>query len=165
MVQGFNDCISKPIVEEELHYILKKYLKSEDDSTKQTNDTNLLEKPHNLNTAILEEAGINVKSSLIQLKDMNTYNTLLTDFYNELDNNIFSLFEHKNSNNLDKYYVCSSELRKQAQKLGFTKFAEVLAEHEKAAKEKDTEYITNNYSKLKMQSIAVNKKIKEYLGR
>ena len=31
--QGFNDCLSKPIVEEELYYLLKKYLKPEEQSS------------------------------------------------------------------------------------------------------------------------------------
>ena len=31
--QGFNDCLSKPIIEEELYYILKKYLKPEEQSS------------------------------------------------------------------------------------------------------------------------------------
>ena len=165
--QGFDDCMSKPIIEEDLYYMLKKYLKSNDivQETIQISETNIEQTQRTLDTSILEQAGINVKASLIQLKDIDTYNRTITEFYDQLDTNILTLFDHKNTDNLDKYYVCSSEMKKQALKLGFNNFATILAEHETAAKEKNTEYITSNFSKIKMESLTVKSIIKKYIGR
>jgi response regulator RpfG family c-di-GMP phosphodiesterase len=165
--QGFDDCMSKPIIEEDLYYMLKKYLKSNDivPETIQISETNIEQTQRTLDTSILEQAGINVKASLIQLKDIDTYNRTITEFYDQLDTNILTLFDHKNTDNIDKYYVCSSEMKKQALKLGFNNFATILAEHETAAKEKNTEYITSNFSKIKMESLTVKSIIKKYIGR
>ena len=165
--QGFDDCMSKPIIEEDLFYMLKKYLKNNDAPIEQIQivETNNPETPKILDTSILENAGVNVKASLIQLKDIDTYNNKLIEFYEQLDSNILSLFEFKNSNSLDRYYACVSEMKKQAAQLGFTKFSEKLYEHELASKDDNSDFINNNFSKLKMESVSINNIIKKYLGR
>ena len=165
--QGFDDCMSKPIIEEDLFYMLKKYLKNNDAPIEQIQivETNNPETPKVLDTSILENAGVNVKASLVQLKDIDTYNNKLIEFYEQLDSNILSLFEFKNSNSLDRYYACVGEMKKQAAQLGFTKFSEKLYEHELASKDDNSDFINNNFSKLKMESISVNNTIKKYLGR
>ena len=163
--QGFDDCMSKPIVEEELYYMLKKYLKSNEE----TQQIQIVGTQNNVLTAydikVLEDAGINVKASLVQLKDIDTFNKTITEYYDQLDTNILTLFEHKNSQNFEKYYVCVSELKKQTKQLGFNNFADKLTEHEIASKEKNIDYITNNFSKIKMESISIKNLIKKYLGR
>ena len=165
--QGFDDCMSKPIIEEDLFYMLKKYLKNNDAPIEQIQivETNNPETPKVLDTSILENAGVNVKASLVQLKDIDTYNNKLIEFYEQLDSNILSLFEFKNSNSLERYYACVGEMKKQAAKLGFTKFSEKLYEHELASKDDNSDFINNNFSKLKMESVSVNNTIKKYLGR
>mgnify|MGYP003309796254 CR=1 FL=1 len=144
--------------------ISMEYLKNNDAPIEQIQivETNNPETPQILDTSILENAGVNVKASLVQLKDIDTYNNKLIEFYEQLDGNILSLFEFKNSNSLDWYYACVSEMKKQAAQLGFTKFSEKLYEHELASKDDNSDFINNNFSKLKMESVSINNIIKKY---
>ena len=164
--QGFDDCMSKPIVEEELYYMLKKYLKSEETPAEEINYANVAnELPMNYDTCVLENAGINVKGCLVELKNIDTYNKLIDELYNELDNQMNLLYGYKNENVLSSYEDSIHHLKIYATKLGFKKFEELLNEHELAAKEKNREFIKNNYTKLKMESLHVSELIKKYIGR
>ncbi len=160
--QGFDDCMPKPIVEEDLFYVLKRFLKENDGSA-----TPVVEEPPitNIDTTILEEAGVNVKGSLELLKDTDLYNKTMEEFYSNLENKLNSLFEYKNKEDFENYSILANSLKTDARQLGFNEFGDLAYEHELAAKEKNIEFITTNYPKLKMESIRMYDLIKKHLGK
>ena len=160
--QGFDDCMPKPIVEEELFYMLKRFLKENEqptitapvEQTKPTYDQN-----------ILKEFGVDIESSLTLLKDMETYNSKIEIFYQELEEKMSALFKYRNEQNMEDYCIVTHALKTEAKYLGFDKFSELAYEHELNAREKNIDYITSNYPKLKMESIRIQDLVKKYLGK
>ena len=161
--QGFDECLAKPIVEEELYKILKRYLKENKSNTKPitTEELNKNEK-HNLK--LLEKQGVNVKQGLELLKDIDMYELTLTEFYEELEEKLNNLNEYKNNKDLDSYSILAHSLKTESRYLGFNDFADMAYDHELAAKENNQEFVDKNYPELKMEAIKNYDIIKIYLG-
>ena len=160
--EGFDDCLAKPIVEEELYYILKKYLKENKNKTKEITSKDLLKNDKN-NLKILEENGVNVKQGLELLKDIEMYKMTLNEFYEELDEKISQLNDYRKNKDLDSYSILAHSLKTEARYLGFNDLADMAYEHELASKENNQEFVNSNYSVLKMESIRIYDLIKKYL--
>ena len=160
--QGFDDCMPKPIVEEELFYMLKRFLKeNEKPAVAEVKETPKIE----YDKTLLEEFGVDLESSLSLLKDMETYNNKMEIFYQELEGKLSALFQYRNEQNLSDYGIVAHALKTEAKYLGFDKFSELAYEHELNAREKNIDYINSNYPKLKMESIRIQDLVKKYLGK
>ena len=161
ITQGFDDCMPKPIVEEELFYMLKRFLKETE-----TEDNEVSTKPKfNPDMHLLTDFGVNVEGALELLKTEEAYNDKMNDFYEDLENKINTLFELKNNSNLEDYAILTHALKTEARYLGFDAFSDIAYEHELNAKEKNIDYIVSNYPKLKMESIRIYDLVKKYLGK
>ena len=159
--QGFDDCMSKPIVEEDLYYMLKRFLRSNDVEITLNHDT----QEAKYDTRILEEAGVNVKLGMDLLDGQEKYQKAVEEFIGQVENKMNELFGHKINSNATEYGICAKELKDLANRIGYNDFANKIAEHEQAGKEKNLTFINSNFTKLKMESIKVTDTIKKYLGR
>ena len=161
--QGFDDCLPKPIIEEELYHILRKYLKENKNASKEIT-SNELSKAAKGSLKILEQNGVNVKQGLELLKDIEMYNITITEFFEELEEKIFQLETYKNNKDLDSYSILAHSLKTEARYLGFNDLADMSYEHELASKENNLDFVNKNYRDLKMESIRIYDIIKKYLG-
>ncbi len=159
--QGFDDCMSKPIVEEDLYYMLKKFLRSNDVEITLNHDT----QDEKYDTRILEEAGVNVKLGMDLLDGQENYQKAVEEFIDQVESKMNELFGYKINSNTTEYGTCAKELKDLANRIGYNDFANKIAEHEQAGKEKNLTFINSNFTKLKMESIKVTDTIKKYLGR
>ena len=163
--QGFDDCMPKPIVEENLYYMLKRFLQ---EKGAPAHEVGVIESPkveHIPDQKVLEENEINVETSLETHGDMNNYNTAAESFYNIIEEKLAQLYEYKNNSDLDNYCILCRAIKDEADSLGFINFSKLAAEHEQASKDKNIEYIDSNYAKLKMESIKTLDVLKKYLGK
>ena len=168
--QGFDDCLPKPIVEEDLYYMLKRFLKGKDEPVAVVNDVGaVMVAPEKVtyvtDQKVLEENEVNLEGSLQVLENMDAYTKAADAFYKILDEKLAQLYEYKNSDDIDSYYILCKALKEEANEIGFTKFAEIAAEHENACKDKNMDFINANYTKLKMESLRVSDVLKKYLGK
>ena len=161
--QGFDDCLPKPIIEEELYHILRKYLKENKNASKEIT-SNELNKAEKGSLKILEQNGVNVKQGLELLKDIEMYNITITEFFEELEEKISQLETYKNNKDLDSYSILAHSLKTEARYLGFNDLADMSYEHELASKENNLDFVNKNYRDLKMESIRIYDIIKKYLG-
>ena len=161
--QGFDDCLPKPIIEEELYHILRKYLKENKNASKEIT-SNELSKAEKGSLKILEQNGVNVKQGLELLKDIEMYNITITEFFEELEEKISQLETYKNNKDLDSYSILAHSLKTEARYLGFNDLADMSYEHELASKENNLDFVNKNYRDLKMESIRIYDIIKKYLG-
>lgn len=159
--EGFDDCLPKPIVEDNLNRILRKYLKETSSETEENTKAESSE----FNIKILEENGVDVKHGLDLLKDIEMYNMTITEFYEELDDKLKELEEYKNTKNMDDYSILVHSLKTEARYLGFNDLSDMAYEHELASKENNIEYVNKNYQKIVKEAERLNKIMKEYLGR
>ena len=161
--EGFDDCLAKPIVDEDLYYILKKYLKESEEKVSSSEKKESREKENRI--SILEKNGINVQQGLELLKDIEMYNMTLTEFYDELEDKLNDLNNYRKAKDCDSYSILVHSLKTEARYIGCNALADMSYEHELAAKNNNIDFINNNYSKLKMESIKVKDTIKEYLKK
>ena len=158
--EGFDDCMPKPIVEEELFYMLKRFLKETPSSEIQSTTFQ-----KQLDKSILENFGVDINSSLELLKDMETYNSNIELFYQELEEKMNLLLNYKNKNDMEQYAILTHALKTEAKYLGFDEFSDLAYEHELNARENNIEYIASNYPKLKMESLRIYDLVKKYLEK
>ena len=162
--KGFDDCLSKPIVEEELHCMIKKFLiKGNEIPLKKQNENNQ-EQNVMLKPKTLSEFGVNIEAAL-ELLNEEKYNKELEIFYNIINEKMNKLYEYKTAKDLENYYILVRALKEKALILGLTKFANIAKDQEQYSKENNQEYIDHNYSKLKMESIRINDILKKYFGK
>ena len=125
--QGFDDCLAKPIVEEELYHMLRKFLKEvtqeelqqmalEQPVAQSTTEEKVEESsPDDLhNVELLKDNDINVDAGLELLKDMEMYNMTLEEFYNELQTKLDELNGYKEAGNMDDYAILAHALKTEA---------------------------------------------------
>ena len=160
--QGFDDCLPKPIIEEDLYKILRKYLK-ETDEKPQTITTEELDKNED-KLSILEENGINVTQGLELLKDIEMYEITMQGFSDEIDEKMSKLKEFIDKEDTDNYNILVHSLKTESRYIGCNALADMSYEHELASKENDLDYITKNYTALKKEAVRINEVIKQYLG-
>ena len=160
--EGFDDCLPKPIVDEELYHILKKYLKENTSSKKEEKKE---ETKNNSDIKILEDNGINVQQGLELLKDMEMYNLTMNEFYEELDSKLTDLNDYKKNEDMDNYSILAHSLKTEARYLGLNDLADMAYEHELASKENKTDFVNENYKNLKMEALRINDVIKKYLNK
>ena len=158
--EGFDDCLPKPIVEENLNRIMRKYLKE----TETVEEQNTEEATQESNIKILEESGIDIKHGLDLLKDIDMYNMTMNEFYEEINDKLKDLKEYIDNQNMDDYSILVHSLKTEARYLGFNNLSDMAYEHEQASKENNIEFVKNNYSKLVKESERLIKIMKEYLN-
>ena len=160
---GFDDCLAKPIVEEELYFMLKKFLK-ETEVPKGPVTTEDLQSNESHNIELLENNRINVAAGLELLKDMDMYNMTLEEFYNELQNKITDLEKYKDDGNMDDYAILAHALKTEARYVGCNELGDMAYEHELAGKEKNKDLVNQKFEELKTEANRVYEVIKRYLG-
>ncbi len=161
--EGFDDCLPKPIIDEDLYRILKKYLKESNELPNKITSSDLQENSK-YNIKYLEENGVNVTQGLELLKDIEMYNVTMSQFFDELDEKLRELKIFKDNEDMDNYNILVHSLKTESRYLGFNDLADISYEQELASKEKNIEYITNNYSVLKKEAIRIKNIIEKYLG-
>ncbi len=163
--EGFDDCLAKPIVDEDLYHVLRKYLKETKEEKTSSNNQEEPKSKKEQSITILEENGINVQQGLELLKDIEMYNMTMTEFYDELESKLNDLNEYKEQEDMDSYSILAHSLKTEARYLGCNDLADMSYEHELAAKDNNIDFVNKNYSKLKMESIRIYDIIKKYLDK
>ena len=168
--KGFDDCLAKPIVEEELYYMLRKFLKETKEEPKQEEvkeETSVNEtKPNDVhNVELLKSNKINVDAGLELLKDMEMYDMTLEEFYNELQNKIKDLTEFKESGNMDDYAILAHALKTEARYVGCNELGDMAYEHELAGKEKNQDKVNEKFDELITEANRIYKIVGRYFGK
>ncbi len=153
--QGFDDCLAKPIIEDELYYMLRKFLKEIPSTetgatTQQETAFEYITPPTNESHSreLLENNRIDVSAGLELLKDMEMYEMTLEEFYNELLNKLNELKEYKESGNMDDYAILAHALKTEARYVGCTELGDMAYEHELAGKAQNQEQVNEKFATL-----------------
>ena len=166
--KGFNGYLAKPIEKDKLFYILNKYLGNnknnisniEDKTAAVTTNNNFNRKDINY----LKEKGININSSLELLGDVSTYNEILKEYVNGINEKITNLTNFKNNNDMENYAILVHSLKSESRYLGFDKLADICLQHELKSKENNTIYVQNNFDILLTELNNILEIVKQYLN-
>ena len=143
--EGFDDYIAKPLIKEKLDNKIKRNINK-----------------NNIN--YLKENGVNIASSLELLGDIKTYNEILKEYMNSIDEKINNLTNFKNNNDMENYAILVHSLKSESRYLGFDKLADICLQHELKSKENDITYVNNNFNLLLNEVKQVVDIVNKYLN-
>ena len=110
----------------------------------------------------LKENNVDIEKSLELLGDIETYNEILDEFYNEINNRMERLNTAKENDDVENYTIDVHALKSDAKYLGFNHLASIALEHQEKGEKKDIEYIKNHYEELKQEVDKIINIIKKY---
>ena len=143
--EGFVAYLTKPIQKHELEEILNNTLKEKV-------KVNLNEKKENaINTKYLEENGVDIKSALEMFGSMEIYIDSVKTYIHDSEENFKDLIKYFNENDLENYTILVHKLKSESRYLGLNKIADMALQHETKSKEKDLNYIKDNFDLLEKE--------------
>ena len=166
--KGFNGYLAKPIEKDKLFYILNKYLGNNKNQSLNNNDNSckeaITENNNKNNINYLKDNGINIDSALELLGDCETYNEILKEYVNGINDKITNLTNFKNNNDMENYAILVHSLKSESRYLGFDKLADICLQHELKSKENDATYVNNNFNILLTELNNILGIVKQYLN-
>lgn len=166
--KGFNGYLAKPIEKDKLFYILNKYLGNNKNQPLNNNDNickeAITENNNKNNINYLKDNGINIDSALELLGDCETYNEILKEYVNGINDKITNLTNFKNNNDMENYAILVHSLKSESRYLGFDKLADICLQHELKSKENDATYVNNNFNILLTELNNILGIVKQYLN-
>ena len=112
----------------------------------------------------LKQSGIDVDTALTYLGDMETFDEILKDFYDGLDNQMAELEQTKKNNDMPNYAILVHALKSNCRSLGITNFAALAYEEEMKSKEGNSMFINEHFPKLVEEKEKTKEVISKYLG-
>ena len=113
----------------------------------------------------LKSNGVDMDKALELLGDMEMYNMTITDFSNELEDKWSRIEEEKLNGDMENYAVDVHSLKSDCKYLGFYDLADVAYEHELKSKEKNIDFVNENFERLEIEYEKVLHIVKNYMEK
>ena len=122
------------------------------------------EKSNKGNIDYLEANGIDFKSAISILGDVEVYNETAKDVLDEMDNKLADLEKYLENEDYQNYNIVSHALKGDARYMGMIRLTDIAYNHELAAKDENIEYIREHYQELVEEADKMREVLKNYLG-
>lgn len=109
--------------------------------------------------------GVNISKSLELFGNMETYDEMLEDFLNEIDEKLEQIKLYKEKADMGNYAILVHSLKSDAKYFGFDKLAELAYQHELESKANHIYFVYDHYDELMKEAKHVVRIAKEYAGR
>ena len=163
--EGFVDYIAKPFSREGIKEKLDKIIVEEEKTIKKEIEIKEEEMKTNEGIIYLKENNIDVDHGIELLGDMEMYNETMNIFYDGLEERINKIVKYKEEKDMENYAIEVHGLKSDCKYLGIMSLADIAYQHELKSKEKDIEYVYNNYKTLMDEIVRVSIVVKKYLGK
>ena len=163
--EGFVDYIAKPFSREGIKEKLDKIIGEEEKTIKKEIEIKEEEMKANEGIIYLKENNIDVDHGIELLGDMEMYNETMNIFYDGLEERINKIVKYKEEKDMENYAIEVHGLKSDCKYLGIMSLADIAYQHELKSKEKDIEYVYNNYKTLMDEIVRVSIVVKKYLGK
>lgn len=110
----------------------------------------------------LKSYGVDIDKGLENMMDIETYDEILNDFYNNLAEEFKLIQEFKNAGDMPNYAIKVHAMKSNARSFGFMNLGEIAYAHEMASKANDINYVNANYEILINEIKKVYTIIKKY---
>lgn len=177
--EGFVDYIAKPFNKEQIKQKLDIVFNNSDMLTKgekeksQVNNSIIDQKEIEvisdetsnkiIDENYLLENDVNYKKGIELLGDLETYNDMLSDWFEESQNKFEQLKLFKLRHDMPNYAIAVHALKSDSKYFGFDKLAELSYNHEMKSKENDQEYVLNNFHELELEFFRISNVVETYL--
>ena len=108
----------------------------------------------------LKSMGVDVETAVSNMIDIETYNEMLDDFYNGLDEEVSKIEAFKNSGDMPNYAILVHAMKSNARSFGFMKLGEISYEHEMKSKAGDINYVNEHFNEF-LNAVSETKRIIE----
>ena len=171
IAEGFLDYIAKPFSKEQIKEKLDKIFANNVvcDTAQETNKEETVELLDDENSSndlsdYLLNNGINYRKGLESFGDMDTYDSMLSDWFNESHQKFDDMKLSRLKNDLPNYAIAVHSLKSDSKYFGFEKLAEMSYEHEMKAKAGDRDFVNNNFGDLEKEFIRIEISVQKYLN-
>ena len=96
----------------------------------------------------LKENGIDIEQSLGLLGDLETYDDILQEFLDHIEERRTKLHDCLNNSDMENYEIEVHALKSDSKYLGFTSLANMALEHQNKSHDGDVEYVSSHYDEL-----------------
>lgn len=110
----------------------------------------------------LKSKGVDVETGISNMMDIDTYDEILNDFYEGLNEQKQNIDNFKVALDMPNYAILVHALKSNARSFGFNKLGDLAYEHEMASKRNDINYVNEHYSELTNEIDEVYNIIAEY---
>ena len=110
----------------------------------------------------LIQNGVDANKGISNMMDIETYNEIMDDFYNGLDEELAKINNFKNMGDMPNYAILVHALKSNARSFGFEKLGEIAYAHEMKSKENDINYVNEHYKELIDEALRVKQIIQTY---
>ncbi len=114
---------------------------------------------------LLTNNGVDIKKSLELFGDMDTYNDMLDEFLDGVDEKLNKLKNYKEVADMGNYAIAVHSLKSDAKYFGFTKLAELAYDHEMKSKANDLYYVCDHYDELMSEAKRILSVAYQYAGK
>lgn len=112
--------------------------------------------------AFLEQNGVDAKTAIANMMDIETYDDIMNDFYQELPEELSKIDGYKNALDMHNYAILVHALKSNARSFGFMKLGDIAYAHEMASKAGDVNYVNEHYGELISAANEVQNIISKY---
>lgn len=94
----------------------------------------------------LKSMGVDVDTAIANMIDLETYNEMLDEFYNGIEEELAKIDNFKNQGDMPNYAILVHAMKSNARSFGFMKLGEIAYSHEMASKAGDVNYVNEQYN-------------------
>ncbi len=165
LASGFDDYLAKPIDRQELHVLLKKYLREnkKEELPKETIPSSTEESSKNV--SYLKENGFDVDHGIELLGDQEMYDMTIEEFLKESETRLPKIQAFKDQKDMPNYAILVHAMKSDSKYLGVQKLADLSYQHEMASKENRIDFVEEHYQELIEEANKTIAIMKNYLGK
>ena len=94
----------------------------------------------------LKSMGVDVDTAITNMIDLETYNEMLDEFYNGIEEELAKIDNFKNQGDMPNYAILVHAMKSNARSFGFMKLGEIAYSHEMASKAGNINYVNEQYN-------------------
>lgn len=96
----------------------------------------------------LKSMGVDADAGITNMMDIKTYNEMMDEFYNSMDEELSKIDNFKNQGDMPNYAILVHAMKSNARSFGFMKLGDICYAHELASKANDLDYVNTHYNEL-----------------
>ena len=112
--------------------------------------------------AFLEQFGVDARTGISNMMDIETYDEIMGDFYESLPEELQKINNFKIQNDMPNYAILVHAMKSNARSFGFMKLGDIAYSHEMASKAGDVNYVNEHFDEFLSAANEVLRIIEEY---
>lgn len=114
--------------------------------------------------SILSSNNIDFKKGIELLGDIETYDDMLGEFLDEVNDKLDNIKNYKELGDMANYAILVHSLKSDSKYFGFDKLADLSYQHEMASKSNDVDFVNDNYESLINEADRIIGVVREYIN-